>query len=112
VSRGSDEAESSSGWPLQERERPLKPLDLMAMLGRYRVEFVVIGGFSLAAHGYVRGTKDFDIVPELSRTNLGRLMNALEELEDEPLAIGDFRPEEVLHLGLENLELGGNWLPV
>jgi hypothetical protein len=37
-------------------------------------------------------------------------MNALEELEAEPLAIGDFRPEEVLHLGLENLELGGNRL--
>ncbi|MGI8438584.1 MAG: hypothetical protein ACR2NV_00015 [Thermoleophilaceae bacterium] len=37
-------------------------------------------------------------------------MNALEELEAEPRAVGDFRPEEVLHLGLENLERGGNWL--
>jgi len=82
----------------------------MAALRRHQVDFVVIGGFSLAAHGYVRGTKDLDIVPEPGRPNLGRLMDALEELQAEPLALGDFRPEEVLPLGLENLELGGNWL--
>lgn len=92
------------------RDSPLKPLDLMAVLRGHGVEFVVIGGFSLAAHGYVRGTKDLDIVPETSRTNLGRLMEALDALEAEPLAIGDFKPDEVLELRLENLELGGNWL--
>ena len=43
------------------REPPLRALELMETLLRHGVEFVVIGGFSLAAHGYVRGTKDLDI---------------------------------------------------
>ena len=71
----------------------------------------MIGGFSLAAHGYVRGTKDVDIVPEPSRKNLKRLLAALRDLDAEPLAIGDFEPEEMpLQLDLEGLSQGRNWL--
>ena len=35
-----------------------------SVLSEHDVEFVIIGGFALAAHGVVRGTKDIDIVPE------------------------------------------------
>jgi hypothetical protein len=92
------------------REPPLRPLDLLAELRKHHVEFVVIGGYSLAAHGYVRATKDLDVVPEPSAENLKRLLAALDDLEAEPLAIGDFKANEVLELSLENLQLGGNWL--
>ncbi len=92
------------------REPPLKPLELLAALHEHAVDVVVIGGFALPAHGYSRATKDVDVVPEPSRPNLSRLLVALEELDAEPLAIGDFKPEEILELSLENLELGGNWL--
>jgi hypothetical protein len=44
-------------------EPPLRPLELLGELLRNDVDFVVIGGFSLAAHGVVRATKDVDIVP-------------------------------------------------
>lgn len=71
---------------------------------------MVIGGYSLAAHGYVRGTKDVDIVPEPGRSNLTRLLAALEDLDAEHLARGDFEPDELPELSLENLEQGGNWL--
>ena len=91
-------------------EPPLRPLELLAALGRHNVDFVVIGGYSLAAHRYVRATKDVDIVPEPSRANLERLLAALDELDAEPLAIGDFKAHEVPALNLENLEMGGNWL--
>lgn len=75
------------------------------------MEFIVIGSFSLAAHGYVRGTKDLDVVPEPSEANLSRLMAALHEIEAEPLAIGDFKPAEMLlELDVEGLKQGGNWL--
>jgi hypothetical protein len=92
------------------RDPPLRSLELLAALHRHGVDFVVIGGFALAAHGYVRGTKGVDVVPEPSRANLRRLLRALAALEAEPMAIGDFEPEEVLELRLENLELGGNRL--
>ncbi len=92
------------------REPPLKPLELLATLRKHDVDFVVIGGFALPAHGYSRATKDVDVVPEPSRDNLKRLLAALDELDAEPLAIGDFKAEEILEPTLANLELGGNWL--
>jgi hypothetical protein len=92
-------------------EPPLRALELLAVLRAHGVEFVVIGGFSLAAHGFVRGTKDLDIVPEPSLENLQRLLFSLEDLEAEPLAVGEFKPEELpLQLGLDGLSEGGNWL--
>lgn len=92
------------------RMPPLKAGELLSTLGRHGVEFVVIGAFSLAAHSAGRATKDVDIVPDSDAANLRRLLNALTELEAEPLAIGDFRANEVLALTLENMQLGGNWL--
>jgi hypothetical protein len=89
---------------------PLKAPDLLRTLHRHGVEFVVIGGFSLAAHSLARATKDLDIVPEPSRANLRRLLSALEELDAAPSALDDFKPDEILELSLENLQLGGNWI--
>ncbi len=89
---------------------PLKAPDLLRTLTRHGVEFVVIGGFSLAAHAAARATKDLDVVPEPSGENLRRLMAALDELEATPLALEDFKPEELVDLELENLRLGGNWI--
>jgi hypothetical protein len=92
------------------RMPPLQAPDLLRTLKRHGVEFVVIGGFSLAAHSVARATKDIDIVPNPARANLRRLLAALEELDAEPSALDDFEPNEILDLTLENLELGGNWI--
>ena len=93
------------------REPPLRPLNLLAVLSRHGVQYVVIGGFSLAAHGYVRGTKHVDIVPQPSRANLTRLMKAFEELDAEQPAVGDFKPEEMpLALDVDGPMQGGNWV--
>ena len=92
------------------QEPPLRGLDLLRTLREHEVEFVVIGGFSLAAHGFTRGTKDVDIVPEPSRSNLERLLAALAALDAEPLETGDFQLEEMpVALDLEGLSGGGNW---
>jgi hypothetical protein len=92
------------------RMPPLKAPDLLRTLHRHGVEFVVIGGFSLAAHSVARATKDLDVVPAPGRANLRRLLAALEDLEASPSALDDFDPNEILELSLENLELGGNWI--
>jgi hypothetical protein len=87
----------------------LKPLELLRVLHEHRVDFVVIGGVAVAAHGYVRATKDVDIIPEPSRANLERLLAALAALDARQDA-GDFRPEELpVQLDLEGLTQGGNW---
>lgn len=41
------------------------------------VEYIVIGGVAVGFHGYVRATKDLDIVPAPDRRNLERLVGVL-----------------------------------
>jgi hypothetical protein len=48
------------------------------------VDYVIVGGFALAAHGVVRATDDVDLVPEPSRENLDRLMATLALLDAAP----------------------------
>ena len=55
---------------------PLRPRELLSTLAKHHVEFVVIGGFALAPHGYVRATKDIDVVPNPEGANLHRLAAA------------------------------------
>jgi hypothetical protein len=93
-----------------EFDSPVDVLTLLRVLAAHEVEFVVIGGFAVARYGYVRATKDLDIVPSPKRQNLERLLRALVQLEATQIEIGDFRREELpLELTAENLALGGNW---
>lgn len=41
----------------------------------------MIGGVAVAAHGYVRGTGDLDLVPDPDPENLKRVTEVLNELE-------------------------------
>jgi hypothetical protein len=90
---------------------PLQIEPLLSVLRRHRVELVIIGGFSLGAHGVVRGTKDIDIVPAADAANLGRLADALEDLDAEIMLADDFDPRELgIEPDREGLALGGNWV--
>jgi hypothetical protein len=87
----------------------LQPERLLAALQGGGVEFVVVGGFALAAHGYVRGTQDIDIVPDPAMPNLDRLAGALKRLRAE-IDIGDLSPEELgIGLDADALAGGGNF---
>lgn len=87
------------------------PVDVFALFrGLAEVDFVVIGGIAVARHGFVRATKDVDVVPDPARDNLDQLFRALQPLGASPLELQDFRPEEIaVALSAENLALGGNW---
>lgn len=93
---------------------PALPGDFLALLRVLRehgAEFVIIGGLAVIMHGYIRATKDVDIVPDPAPENLARLWNALVALEAQPL-LGDFAPEELPAMfSLQGLvEGGGNWV--
>jgi hypothetical protein len=89
---------------------PLRPEPLLDVLVDHEVAFIVVGGYAVAAHGYVRATKDIDICPEPSDENLARLAAALEELQAEPIGLDDFAAGEFdLKPDLEGLRHGGNW---
>jgi hypothetical protein len=68
--------------------------ELLLALRRSGVRFVIIGGIAVGVHGYVRATKDLDIVPDPEPDNLTRLAQLLRELNAEPVGVGDFAPDE------------------
>ena len=59
--------------------------DLIEVLDRHGVEYVVIGGVATQVHGHRRTTMDFDLMPDPDPENLRRLGAALAELEARPL---------------------------
>jgi hypothetical protein len=92
--------------------RPSEPLDayqLVAALTGHDVDFVVIGGVALQAHGHVRTTLDLDVVAAWTPENMRRLAPALSELS------ATLRGVDADLLGLdigdaETLLNGGNFL--
>jgi hypothetical protein len=54
---------------------------LVSALNDGEVQFVVIGGVAVGAHGHIRATEDLDILPDPDRENLDRLGNVLVGLD-------------------------------
>ena len=50
------------------------------LLNRHRVKYLVAGGMASILHGYLRATKDIDVLVQKDRKNIERLLSALSEL--------------------------------
>lgn len=92
-------------------DTPPRFYDLLRLLCEHEVAFVIIGGFAVTLQGYVRTTKDIDIVPDRTLENLSRLWDALASIDARPVDITEFRPEELpMPFSREELiEGSGNW---
>lgn len=53
---------------------------LFRVLAEYGVDYLIVGGFAVQAHGFRRGTVDLDIVPRPDLANLSRLGEALASI--------------------------------
>lgn len=89
---------------------PLEGESLLAILEGVGVEFVVIGGFAVSAHGHLRATKDLDIVPDPDPENLVRLAEALDRLGAQVQGTEDFSEDEIVQPDADGLALGGNFV--
>lgn len=69
---------------MEQAESPLRLDAILRTLVEFGVEFVVVGGVAVQAHGYLRGTGDLDIVPNPTLLNLSRLAEALADLGAKP----------------------------
>lgn len=59
------------------------------------VRYVLIGGFAVILHGFVRATKDIDLLVDASADNIQRLKRAMAVLPDNAVAlIGDDEVEK------------------
>lgn len=89
----------------------LDPQALFQRLGQAGVEYVVVGGWAVNAHGHRRLTGDLDICPDPDPENLRRLAGLLAELHAEHLGTGDFTAQEIPGdpTDPESLAAGGNF---
>ncbi len=88
------------------------PYELIGALAGAGVDYVVIGGFAVGAHGFPRATKDLDIVPAPDAENLRRLAGVLRDLGAVNYGTGDFDRNEFPFDPFDPRELkeGGNFL--
>ena len=64
--------------------------DLVALckaLNSEGVRYVLIGGFAVILHGFVRGTKDIDLLVDAAPQNIQRLKRAMSVLPDNAAAL-------------------------
>jgi hypothetical protein len=80
--------------------RPLEAERIFEALDAHRVEYVVVGGIAVQAHGHVRMTSDIDLIPLPTPENLERLAAALSALQ-----------ARVLNSGAEHLKIDAQMLP-
>jgi len=60
---------------------PHDPAVILDAMHRRRVDYIVIGGVAVQAHGNPRTTQDLDLLVSPEPANLGRLAAALEDLD-------------------------------
>jgi hypothetical protein len=83
-----------------------KFLEILKVLTRHRVDFIVVGGVSAVLHGAPVTTFDLDVVHARNRENIARLLSALEELK----GVYRAQPERQLHPDLSHLASPGHQL--
>lgn len=84
---------------------------IFRVLEKHGVNYFLVGGLAVGYHGYIRGTKDVDVVPAPDTENLRRLIAALVELDASVDGRGDFEPDERPDFtDIEILGSGGNWV--
>ena len=61
-------------------ERASDPRRIFEVLARHHVDYVVIGGLAVVAHGHTRNTRDVDLMAAADHANLEHLAAAFREL--------------------------------
>jgi predicted nucleotidyltransferase len=59
-------------------------LDVISLLNKLGVRYLVVGGVALVLHGVVRLTADIDLLIDLKKENIGKFLNAMKTLGYKP----------------------------
>jgi hypothetical protein len=75
--------------------------EFIELLNNNKVRYLIIGGYAVVYHGYVRSTNDIDIWIDISEANIERLLSALDEFGFSALDLKktDFMPNQIIQLG-------------
>ncbi len=91
-----------------ELELPKDFREFLKLLSDHRVKYLLVGGYSVAFHGYTRTTNDIDVWVPKDSENAVRLISALEEFgfgmpELKPELF--LEPDQIVRLGIEPLRI-------
>lgn len=81
--------------------------ELLQLLAKHKVSYMIVGGYAVAYHGYVRNTKDLDIFYASDTTNIERLRRALIEFGFDATDLDNisFSVGEVISFGMPPLRV-------
>jgi hypothetical protein len=54
-------------------------IDFIELCNKYKVEYLVVGGYAVSVHGYPRSTKDFDVCIKISDENASKMVEVINE---------------------------------
>lgn len=87
---------------------PYRPDEILEVLERHHVRYVVIGGLAAEIHGSPYITRDVDVTPARNRDNFVKLAAALKELEAK-LRIPDLDVPLEVPLDERSFDQGTTW---
>ncbi len=70
-------------------ELPRDFADLITCLNDAQVDYMLIGGYAVVAHGFLRTTQDFDVWLRADRANAERALAAIQAFGGPPLRLAD-----------------------
>lgn len=82
--------------------------DFLRLLEVHRVDYMIVGGYAVAYHGFPRFTKDIDIFFSDAGDNLARLQAALVDFGFQPDTVPIEtlgKPDAVLAVGIEPVRI-------
>lgn len=81
--------------------------EFLRLLEKNNVEYVIVGGYAVAFHGYPRFTKDIDIFYNPAESNTRKIRQSLIEFgfDPEEIPIQIFSPETILNFGIEPVRI-------
>jgi hypothetical protein len=87
---------------------PYRPREILEVLERHRVLYVVIGGLAAELRGSPYVTRDVDVTPARTRENFVRLAAALHELDAKLRVVDRVEPLEIV-LDERSFDEGTTW---
>ena len=75
--------------------------EFIELLNKNNVRYIVIGGYAVVYHGYVRSTNDIDIWIDIREDNIENILKALDDFGFSSLNLkeSDFSPDQIIQLG-------------
>jgi len=87
---------------------PYRPDEILEVLERHKVKYIVIGGLAAELRGSPYATRDVDVTPARTQENFKKLANALRELEAKLRVVDMAEPMEIT-LDEKSFEQGTTW---